>query len=77
MSATPELVEPQPTALSRRWLLGLGLSVCGLVARQVQAFERALNLGDYSGRHAGVASRRFKLLVSKQTRVIMHALLTH
>jgi hypothetical protein len=37
----------------------------------------ALDLGDYSGRHAGVASRRLELVVSKRTRVIMHLLLTH
>ena len=31
--------------------------LCLPVARRVQALERALDLGDHSGRHAGVASR--------------------
>src|SRR5262249_18729789 len=53
-------------ALSRRRLLSLGLSLCRLVGRHTQALERALDLRDYSSRHAGVASRRLQLLVSKQ-----------
>jgi len=36
------------------------------VAPRVQTRERALDLGDYSRRHAGVARRRLKLLMSKQ-----------
>jgi hypothetical protein len=36
------------------------------VARRAQARERALDLGDYSSRHAGVASRRLELVVSEQ-----------
>src|SRR6202040_850586 len=57
----PELVEPQPTALLRRRLLSV--SLCGPVVPRAQARERALDLGDYSGRHAGVASRRLGLVV--------------
>src|SRR5271157_5570650 len=53
-----------PTALSR-WRL-LSVSLCLPVARRVQALKRALDLGDHSGRHAGVASRRLELVVSKQ-----------
>src|SRR5271157_2094072 len=60
----PERVEPQSTALSRRRLLSVPL--CSPVARRAQARERALDLGDYSRRHAGVASRRVELVVSKQ-----------
>ena len=58
------LVEPQPTALLRRRLLSV--SLCGPVVPRAQARERALDLGDYSGRHAGVAGRRLELVVSKQ-----------
>jgi hypothetical protein len=61
---TPELVEPQPTALWRRRLLSLWL--CTTVPPRAQMRERALDLGDHSGRHAGVAGRRLKPLVSKQ-----------
>src|SRR5271165_6794703 len=57
-------VEPQLTALSRRRLLNV--SLCVPVARRAQARERALDLGDYSCRHAGVSSRRVELVVSKQ-----------
>src|ERR1700687_1758635 len=60
----PTLVEPQPTALSRRRLLNL--SLCALVAPRTQTRERALDLGDYSDRHAGVASRRLRLGVPEQ-----------
>src|SRR5208282_294466 len=52
------------TALSRRRFLSV--SLCLPVARRVQALKRALDLGDHSGRHAGVASRRLELVVSKQ-----------
>src|SRR5271165_7622285 len=52
------------TALSRRRLLSVLL--CLPVARRVQALKRALDLGDQSGRHAGVASRRLELVVSNQ-----------
>ena len=46
-----------------------GSSVCSprrLAARRAQARERALDLGDESCRHAGVASRRVELLVPEQ-----------
>src|SRR5271166_5113927 len=52
------------TALLRRRLLSV--SLCAPVVPRAQARERALDLGDYSGRHAGVASRRLELVVSKQ-----------
>src|SRR5271157_1656219 len=51
-------------ALSRRRLLGVSLRLP--VARRAQARERALDLGDESYRHAGVARRRVELFVSKQ-----------
>ena len=41
------------------------------------AHERALDLGDESRRHAGVAGRRVQLLVSERTRVIMRTFLCH
>ena len=47
------LAEPWPTALSRRRLLSVSLRLP--VARRAQARERALDLGDESCRHAGVA----------------------
>src|SRR5580693_7337640 len=50
--------------LLRRRLLGV--SPRRLAARRAQARERALDPGDYSRRHAGVARRRVELLVSKQ-----------
>ena len=37
-----------------------------LAARRSQAVERALDLGDHSGRDAGVAGRRLELVVSEQ-----------
>ena len=37
-----------------------------LAARRAQALQRALDLGDHSGRHASVAGRRLKLVVSEQ-----------
>src|SRR5260370_9689337 len=60
----PVPVEPWATALSRRRLLSVSLRLP--VARRAQARERALDLGDESCRHAGVASRRVELVVSKQ-----------
>ena len=44
----------------------LGVSPGRLAARRAQARERALDLGDESCRHAGVASRRVELFVSEQ-----------
>src|SRR5260221_5228328 len=35
-------------------------------ARRAQALQRALDLGNHPGRHAGVAGRRLELLVSEQ-----------
>src|SRR5262245_46051078 len=59
-----ELVEPRSTALWRRRLLSV--SLCASATRRIQACERALDLGDYSSRHAGIASRRLELVMSKQ-----------
>ena len=61
--------------LSRRRLLGV--SPRRLAARRAQARERALDLGDKSCRHAGVASRRVELLVSEQGHAIMSIFLCH
>ena len=45
----------------------LSVSLCGAVVPRAQgARADALDLGDYSGRHAGVARRRLELVVSKQ-----------
>ena len=55
----------------------LGVSPRRLAARLAQARERALDFGDESCRHAGVASRRVELLVPKRTRVIMRTFLCH
>src|SRR5208283_1580682 len=60
----PVPVEPWPTALSCRRLLSVSLRLP--MARRAQARERALDPGDYSRRHAGVARRRVELFVSKQ-----------
>ena len=47
------------------------------VARRDQARDRALDLGDESRRHAGVAGRRVQLLVSEQGHAIMSIFLCH
>src|SRR5208337_1835816 len=60
----PERVEPRAAALLRRPLLSV--SLCLPVARRAQARQRALDLGDYSCRHAGVASRRVEFGVPEQ-----------
>ena len=60
--------------LRRRLLDG---SLRTFAVRRAQTRERALDLGDESCRHAGVASRRVELLVPERTRVIMRTFLCH
>src|SRR4249920_1105162 len=60
----PELVEPWPAALRRRRLLIVPPRTPA--ARRAQALQGALDLGNHSGRHAGVAGRRLQPLVSEQ-----------
>src|SRR6266849_4338299 len=60
----PELVEPWPAALRRRRLLTVPPRTPA--ARRAQVLQRAFDLGNHSGRHAGVAGRRLQPLVSEQ-----------
>src|SRR5580704_3023368 len=53
-----------PAALWRRRLLTVPPRTAA--ARRAQALQRALDLGNHSGRHAGVAGRRLELHVSEQ-----------
>src|SRR5580693_535989 len=62
----PELVEPWPAALRRRRQRLLGVSPRTLAARRARALQGTLDLGNHSGRHAGVAGRRLELHVSEQ-----------
>ncbi len=57
-----------PAALRRRRLPRrlLGVAFRTPAARRFEAIERALDLGDHSGRHARVAGRRLKLVVPEQ-----------
>ena len=65
----------EPAALLRRRLLDG--SPRTLAGRRAQTGERALDLGDESCPHAGVASRRVELLVPKQGHAIMSIFLCH
>jgi len=55
---------PWPAALGRRRLRGVPLR--SPAARCAQTIERALDPGDHSCRHAGVAGRRLELVVTEQ-----------
>src|ERR1700704_1364706 len=57
----------------RLWRRGLlPISPRAPAARRAQAIERALDLGNQSSRHATIAGRRLELVVSEQSRFIMH-----
>src|SRR6267154_6581201 len=60
----PELVEPWPAALRRRRLLTVPPRTPA--ARRAQVLQGAFDLGNHSGRHAGVAGRRLQPFVSEQ-----------
>ena len=54
------------------WTTHEGPALCRRpLLRQLQPIERALDLGNHTGRNSGVAGGRLQLLVSERTRVTL------